>query len=301
MDTNHSTNGKIKLYGIDAASYIFHTKKGLAKLRSIFYLFCCCISISADISKITGLIQEKRDARFVKSYLLQERKIAHATVPRQFPTFEQQQYNYSCSAQALRQAARELGIKNFPDNNIHLFDGQSIFSSSAEEAIYGVTGNLLNESKESRLIEPHQGGGAYPANILKCARLLGLNGRFYCSSLMTRIYMNIKYKKEWNEAKTCSSVNYYSPPELHNCERLIILLRKGSDYHFIMQRPDKTCYDPGTGNSYITLKEYSTAEKWKPTGVSILVFNPEGYPTPDSSTTTSPLEASTYQAGSQGA
>ena len=229
--------------------------------------------------------------------MLLERKITHTQPSRTFTTFPAQQYPNDCGAQALRQAAHELKINEIPHSNLYLFSGQPISSSNAEDAIYGITGDLLSIRGTSRVTQPHNGGYSYPANILKCANQLGLDGRFYCSSLLTRIYMSTAYGKEWAEANQYSSINHCSPPVLYDNERLLVVVNQGSQLHYIMQRPDKTCYDPATGSTYKTLKEYSTTTHWKPSGISILVCNPEGYPAAPQPT--SPDGASTHQNSSQ--
>lgn len=286
MSLRSTADGKLNLSGIDAASYVFHTRTGLAKLCSIFYLFCCCLSVTADETKIIGLIQKKRDARFVKSYLIHERRITPAQPSPTFNTFPKQRFRNDCGAQSLRQAAYELGITQLPKNDLYSFRGQPITDDSAEETIYNITGNLLNDAGNLRIINPEDGGYSYPANMLKCANLIGLDGRFYCSSLLPRIYMSTKYAKEWAETWEYAPIHFCCPPDLYNNERLLVVVNKGSVLHYIMQRPDKTCYAPDSGNSYQTLEEYTEETQWKPSGISILISNPAGYPKARPSTVT---------------
>ncbi|MBO9481221.1 MULTISPECIES: hypothetical protein [Gammaproteobacteria] len=190
------------------------------------------------------------------------------------------QYSNSCGAQALRQAAFDLGVSHLPDKEIYKFQGQSIADDSAEEAIYGISGRLLDDTMKRQLTSPKYGGYSLPDGMLAAARELGLDGRFYCSSLLLKYYLKLCYPKEWGRASALCPVKNSSPPKLSLNERCIHAVRREDTtaLHWLMERPDGSCYDPKDAALYKSLEQYSQSSGYSYTGVALLICDRSAYP-----------------------
>ncbi len=278
-------NGSVQISGRDVASFFFNTRKGLSRfVGAVYWLFRWKVTVPEN--DIVNRIWPMRDAVFIKSYL-KSRKIALVD-SNHFSAVPKQQYLNSCGAQCLRQSAYELGKKSLPENMFYNFDGQSIEDDSAEAAIYGVAGRLVDErgSLKTRLDD---GGGSDAIGINNAAVILGLDSRLYCSSIMTDWYLRHSDPSRWKEIKSRCSVHRSSPPKLCNNERLIVLVSNDSlgsfifnsqgvkRHHYIMQRPDGSCYDPYDGKKYISIEAYSARTEMKPNGIYILVSDRQSY------------------------
>ncbi|KEI72514.1 hypothetical protein [Endozoicomonas elysicola] len=278
-------NGSVQISGRDVASFFFNTRKGLSRfVGAVYWLFRWKVTVPE--SALVKCIWPMRDADFIKSYL-KSRKITLAGSCR-YRALSKQRYVNSCGAQCLRQIAYELGIKTLPKNRFYKFDGQSIEDDSTEAAIYGVAGRLVDErgSLKTRLDD---GGGSDPIGINNAAVILGLDSRLYCSSRMTDWHLRQSDPSRWKEIKSRCSVHRSSPPQLCNNERLIVLVSNDSlgsfifnsqgvkRHHYIMQRPDGSCYDPYDGKKYISVEAYSASSEMKPNGIYILVSDRQSY------------------------
>lgn len=283
------SGGCVQLSGRDAASCFYNTGKGLGRLKGFAYwLFRRKVTVPE--SDVVKQIWYSRDARFIKSYLNCRRTALVGS--NHFGTLPKQQYRNSCAARCLQQIAYELGIKKIPGNKHHGFNGQSIRHRSAEAAIYGITGSLLSGSgglKPNLLGNLNNGGDSGPVGIKNAARLLGLDSRFYCSSGLTDWYFGQRNPAGWKEIKKYCPVHRTSPPTLCSNERLLIhvcnysmLGLDDNDFkvrrdHYIMQRPDGSCYNPDTGINFSSVKAYSKKTGMRPSGVYTLVSDINSY------------------------
>ncbi len=259
----------MQISGRDVASFFFNTRKGFGRLAgAVYWLFRWKVTVPE--SAVFNRIWPMRDAVFIKSYL-KSRKITLAG-SNHFSKLPKQQYVNSCGAQCLRQAAYELGIKSLPKNRLYKFDGQSIEDSSAEAAIYGITARLVRDYgglKSGPGGNLNNGGYSGPVGIQNAIMMLGLDGRCYCSSRLTDWYFTNNDPAGWKEVKKHCPVHRSSPPHLCRNERLLIhvcnySMANHSDAglgvkrdHYIMKRPDGSCYDPQTGRNYVSVKAYS--------------------------------------------
>jgi len=279
---------KTTLSGLDMASYLYHLeKKTLKAALKAFVAYVFGRKITIPKLELIKMIWPNRDAHYIKSYL-KSREITNNKQTNEKPALPIQKYNNSCGAQSLRQAAYELGVTNLPSlEKVPMLSGQSIGGSRAEHGIYNITGNLYTKSLLGQKVEPEYGGESFPHNILLAIKLLELDGRFYCSSIFSNIAMQLCRRTEWFVADHYSNIHHRSPPPLCNNERLMVIINVGSKHHYIMQRPDGTCYDPAFGKNFKTMeqlfKEYKkTDTSASRTGISILICEPNNYPKPHS-------------------
>ncbi|USE34889.1 hypothetical protein [Endozoicomonas sp. SCSIO W0465] len=282
-------DGYVQFSALDAVSHLYTTGKGLGRFKGVAYwLFCWKVTIPE--SALIKQIWSYRDAKFNKSYL-KSRSVAVVGSDR-FAALPMQQYKNSCAARCLQQAAYELGVKKIPNNQLYGFNGQSIRYRSTEAAIYGVTGSLLCGSgglKQNLRGDLNNGSYSSPVGIKNAARLLGLDSRFYCSSRVTDWYFGQSDPHGWKEIKRSCPVHRTSPPELCRNERLLLHVCNYSMFgfddqclsvrrdHFIMQRPDGSCYDPHKGINYPSVQDYAKKTGIKPSGVSMLISSKDAY------------------------
>lgn len=282
-------SGFVQVSGGDAASFIYHTRSGLSRLvGACYWLFRWKVTVSEFV--LQQYIWPKRDARFIRSYL-KNRRISRAGT-QGFSPLPKQQFDNSCGAQCLRQIAYELGIRKIPRRRGYRLNGQCMSCPSAEAALYALTARLVGEDgrlKPELRGDLNNGGYSVPVGFRQAARALGLDSRFYCSSRLTEWH----YRQSdplWKEIKQCYAMDYSSssPPSLCGNERLLVHV---CDYsminpgfvttkrdHYIMQRPDGSCYDPSTGKNYVSMAAYSDASKMKPSGIHVLISNTSAYP-----------------------
>lgn len=283
------SGGYVQLSGRDAASCFYNNGKGVGRLKGVAYwLFRRQVTVPE--SDLVKQIWSLRDAGFIKSYLTSRGIVSIG--PNQFETLPKQQFKNSCAARCLQQAAYELGIKKIPNIKHYGFNGQSIRDRSAEAAIYGVTGRLVSGSgglKQHLRGDLNNGGFSGPVGISNAARLLGLDSRFYCASKFTEWYFSQNDPEGWKEIKQYCPVHRTSPPALCRNERLLLHICNYSmlgldDHclsvrrnHYIMQRPDGSCYDPYNGLNYPSVKAYSDKTGMRPSGAYTLVSDKDFY------------------------
>ncbi|WP_422489513.1 hypothetical protein [Endozoicomonas sp. ALE010] len=285
------SEGYVQFSGRDAASCIYNTGKGLGRLKGFAYwLFRWKVTVPE--SDLVQQIWDLRDARFIKSYL-DSRRVT-LVGENHFNTLPKQQYHNSCAARCLQQAAYELGINQIPNNRLYQFNGQSILDRSAEAAIYAITGRLVSGNGELQpdlLGDLNNGPASGPVGIRNATRLLGLDSRLYCSSWLTEWYFGQRDPVCWREIKKYCPVHRTSPPRLCRNERLLVHVCNYSmlgldDHglkvrrdHYIMQRPDGSCYNPDTGINYPSVKAYARRTGIRPSGVYMLVSDKDSYAT----------------------
>ncbi|WP_419835643.1 hypothetical protein [Endozoicomonas atrinae] len=282
-------DGCVQLSKLDAVSHFYNTGKGVGRLKG---LACLLLGRKMTVleSDLVKQIWPLRDARFIKSYL-KSRNVA-SVASKHLGAFPKQQYKNSCAARCLQQAAYELGIKKIPSNKLYGFNGQSIRDRSAEAAIYGIAGRLVSGSgglKQSLRGNLNNAGYSGPVGIKNAVKLLGLDSRFYCSSRITDWYFGQSDPSGWKEVKRHCPVHRTSPPKLCRNERLLLHVCNYSMLgfddgclsvrrdHYIMQRPDGSCYDPQAGVNYPSVKAYSKKMGMSPSGVYTLVSDKDGY------------------------
>lgn len=281
----------IEISGRDAASYFYNTQTGIARLNGVAY-WLLGRKVTVPERKFNNMIWHCRESHFIDTFLhsRKTKAVSHAEKP-----LPEQQYANSCGAQALRQVAYELGVSHLPKKKRYGFKGQSIEDKTAEIALYAITGDLLDNSKKRLEIRPENGGYSFPGRMAFAAKALGLDARIYSSKLLPRLYLKNKFSIEWFIASTVCPANNCSPPELSVNERYIHLLITPKDtsfLHWVMERPDGSCYDPETGCNYKTLKEYKQLYGLKSTGITLLISDRNAYPgTPGKTARTTPPES----------
>ena len=179
-----------------------------------------------------------------------------------------------------------LGINKIPNIKYPGFNGQAIRDRSVEAAIYGIACRLVNDSgKPGQNLsgDLNNGGDCGPVGIKHAAGLLGLDSRFYCSSRLTEWYFAQRDPADWKEIKKYCPVHRTSPPMLCGNERLMLHVCNYSMLgfddnplkvrrdHFIMQRPDGSCYNPDAGIDYPSVAAYFKVTGMRPSGTYTLI------------------------------
>ena len=290
-------DGRVCFSGYDAASFCYNTRKGLCRFAGVFsWLFCRKISVPESV--VIKQIWPDRDTRFIKSYLKNRKISSPGTMDIAcFKTLPAQQHAYSCIARSLQLAACELGVKRLPENDQYMFTGQSVDDPSAEDAIYAMTGRLLDSHGQ---LKPELGGnvenGGYsdPVGVQNAVKALGLDARLYCSSRLVEWYFRRHYPSELKETRRCCPIHHSSPPSLCNNERLLVHIcgkrstsgngnggQQEDMGHCLMVRPGGSCYDPGTGKNHASVEDCCAtvyvARGLKPSGICMLISNGRDY------------------------
>lgn len=196
---------------------------------------------------------------------------------------KRQQFANSCGAASLLCAAIELGVPQIPFNPTYTLwlNGPTPLASNnvCETALYQVTSNNPGN------INAAGWGYSMPSNVVRCARMLGLQAWAVAYRTWTVRGLKIGYRDELDALRMINALaepggswrgsNHSTLGLLGHQRELKVLMGRGrhnfGGLHYVMVRPDRSVMEPGAGADYPAVDNAKTAVNMHGTGLSIFV------------------------------
>lgn len=181
----------------------------------------------------------------------------------------QQMFMNSCGAVCLLCAAGELAIFHLPNLPGSMCLGQRIQpTGNCEAAIYQLTSGATTGSRPVGAAL-HNAGYSMPHNIVFAARLMGLDGEIFMQNNWTSLLLRQFYPSAVNLSTGFGiTINQQAAPAPGPNERVLRIVRPMViGLHYVLERPDGTFMDPGTGQNYPNF----AAMGYPDTGIAILI------------------------------
>ncbi|GGY20586.1 hypothetical protein GCM10011289_25240 [Paludibacterium paludis] len=171
-------------------------------------------------------------------------------------------------------AANEMGVKSFPSLRGGERGGALAADPASETWIYRITSGATTgpgagqRSRNGLAAE----GYSLPHNLVFAARLLGLEGVFYCGRAWLGRLIVHRYPGAVSMAKGSGvSVRYDRAPPPANGQRVLRVVVSGGGLHWLLERPDGSVMDPGPGRDYPSLAGTLRANRYRDTGLCLLL------------------------------
>ncbi|UYM14308.1 hypothetical protein [Endozoicomonas euniceicola] len=195
-------------------------------------------------------------------------------------TAYKQSYLNSCGAVALLCGAFELGIRTIPQNDDYSFTSLGPMplkmDIACEIAVYQIISNNPLSTN------PRLWGFGMPSQIIKCSKMLGLNGFAISRNSLTTFGLKAMFREELAKLRCLHALVEQSKKTLpkgisntalamHQRKLKLLIKYRNGDLHYVMVRPDGTVMDPSCGQNFPSEINFKRTMNMHGTGLSLII------------------------------